>query len=403
MTFADDKASLVATRDSLLAAATGYLQQLQDAANVSIVTGTTELPESYNYATVPNVIVPTFGAARPNLGSLSFPAAPSAPNVAFDSISAIALPIDDVLAPTSMFAFAEQPYLSILLNPLQTKLLNDLLNGGYGIDTTDEIMLTNRARDREVEVALTRINEAGRSFAIRGFPLPPGQLQVSIDRALQDMQDKVSSVSRDIYIERAKLFVENRQFTMKEVRELEAVTMNYWNLLNERTLNVAKMTAEFGITVFNAILDRYKTRLSAAEIAANVNRLIVDVDVARARVASEIFTAQIAGYDASLRGLLEPARLQVDLYRADVDEARVLNDAYIAGASLQERVLDASVQQNIEISRMTIENARARILGVTSSLQFQTEAAKFGSNAYFAQLTALFNSIATLSVSTQAS
>ena len=241
---------------------------------------------------------------------------------------------------------------------------------------------------------------AGRAMAARGFPLPPGELSIHVDRAYQEMQDKVSDVNRDITLQRNKLFVENRQFTITEIRQLEKITMDYWSALNERALNVAKATVEFTIMVYNALIARFRARLEASKIASDVNVSIAQVDVARATAAFEIFRSRVLAYEAQLRAILDPGKLAVDLYRADVDHARTINDAVISRTSLQQKVLESVTQQNIDISRMTIENARTRLLGVTNSLQFKTEAVKYASEKFFAQLTAIEASVNALTVET---
>jgi hypothetical protein len=176
--------------------------------------------------------------------------------------------------------------------------------------------------------------------------------------------------------------------------------MNYWNSVQERSLNAARLTVELSIAVFNYLLARFKTRMEGAKITADVNIAIANVDVARAQAAFEIFRSQIMGYEAQLRSVIEPAKLQVDLYRADIDSARVINDGLIARTSLQQKVLEVTSQQNIDISRMTIENARVRLMGVVDSLKFKTEAAHFASDKFFALLTALEGTINTLAVQT---
>ena len=80
MTFADDKAAVEARAETLLGQAGSYLAALKALAGAEVVTGTTELPESYDYATVPQVSFPVVGASRPDIaGSLVFPGAPEAP------------------------------------------------------------------------------------------------------------------------------------------------------------------------------------------------------------------------------------------------------------------------------------------------------------------------------------
>ena len=398
MTFATDKAAVEARATTLLAQADTYLSALSALASDEIVTGTTSLPESYDYASVPQVDFPITAATRGVIDVGALPSAPQAPVTSFSALSTVSMPVDDLLAPTTIFSFAEAAYESTLINPLKVVLLNNLLNGGYGIETADEIALFNRSRDREVETMMSRVADAGRAMASRGFPLPPGELSVHVDRAYQEMQNKMSDVSRDITLARTKLYVENRQFTIKEIREIEVVLRNYWNSLQERTLNVAKFTAEFGMVIYNTLLKRYELRLNASKITADVNAQIAQVDVARATAAWEIFRSQIAGFEATLKSVIEPAKLKAEVFRADVDWARVVNDGTIARAQLQQEVIKSTTQQNIQISNMTIENAKARILGTIEELRFRTEAAKFGATNFFAQLNAILSSINVLTV-----
>jgi len=230
--------------------------------------------------------------------------------------------------------------------------------------------------------------------------MPPDAQAVHEDRAHQDLQNKMSSVSREIYIDRAKRFVENRQFTIEQVKELERVLIGFHNSVQERALNVAKAAAEFSIAVYNALVARYRTRLEAAKITSDVQLQRVQVDLARAQATLELYRGQIAAYDANLRQLIEPLRLQVELYRADIDGNRALMDGTVARASLQQKVIEATVQQNIQISNLAIENAKAKLSATVQALQFQTEAAKFGASQHFAKLTAMFGSISSLAVRT---
>lgn len=592
MSFADDRQLIVNAQADALATARTYLDNLNAIANASLIEGTTVLPESYNFATVPtinpiysvtgspaldtavsappdapttsfstitDVAVPEFDTAAPVLNlpvapsatlpdapatapSFDTPDIPTAPTVSLPPVPTFealalpdapsvnlptfvgALPTDDLLAPTAEFAFAEAAYSSTLLDPLKAKLLDNLVNGGYGIETADEVALFNRARDREVEAMLSRVQDAGRAMAARGFPLPPGELSIHIDRAYQDMQNKVSDASRDITLQRNKLFVENRQFTIEQVKGLEQILIGFHNSVQERALNVARLTVEMSIAVFEALVKRYvarldaykseatafaerirgelakaeiyRTQIEAKNVQVSMQRQLVETYLAQlkgiefsvdiykvqmeaARVRAEIertkleayrysvdaytaqvqakvaefgayraqiegetakvtafdsqvrayggqvaaaktkadiqlgklqseteqarvqlagYQGQIEGYKANVQRLLDTGRLVVDRYRSDVDASRSFNDVMIAKAGLQEKALEAATTQNIEISKMTIENARVRLLGVIESLKFKTEAAKFGSHEYFAVLSALSSSVNTLSV-----
>ena len=595
MTFATDRAAMQAYVTSTTNLAQSYLDGLLVSANALIVEGTTELPERYDYSSVPevnlslpaaldqihvslptailptppafdfstitDVVTPDFSTAAP---SPEFPTAPSsdlpsspgtapvfispdipaAPSVSLPSLPVLEgiifpdvlsievpqftgiSPSDDLIAPTAQFQYFEAAYESTLLDPLKAKLLADLTDGGYGIETADEIALFNRARDREIEAMLSRVEDAGRMMASRGFPLPPGELSIHVDRAYQDMQDKVSSVSRDITLERSKLFVDNRQFTLREVKDLEQITLDFHTSVQERALNVARATVELGIAVFKALVDRYnarldaykteaavfaeriraelakaevyktqidavgveaniqrqqtetylaqirgiqisvdmyRTQMEAAGIRASIERMKLEafrseVDAYTAQVQAKVaefgmFRAQIEGetakvgvfeaqvrafngqvtaaklksdvqvdklraeteqarvklanyqgeieqFKADIQRQVDSGKLEIESYRAFYDGARVVQDGDIERSRQQQEALKATVQQNIQISNLTIENAKARITGVVESLRLRTEAAKFGSQQFFAQLTAIINAVNSLSVET---
>lgn len=384
-----------------LISANTFLSALVTIATSAEVTGfnlADSIPTAFDYNSVPTVNFPIVnGGLRPTIPALGA-GPPEVPSIVLSTPVDIVLPTDDLLAPTNNFAFFEAAYQSTLLDPLKAKLLADLTNGGYGIDTADEAALYQRARDRETEAALTRVDEAGRAMAARGFPLPPGELSIHIDRAYQDLQNKLSSVSREIFVDSAKRFVENRRFTIEQVRSLETVLLGFHNSLQERALNVAKATQELAIVVYNAILARYRLRLDAAKITSDVQLQRVQVDLARAQAAIELYRGQITAYEANLRQLLEPLKLQVDLYRADIDSNRALTDGLVARASLQQKVIEATAQQNIDLSRLTVETMKARLAAAMTGLQFAMESAKFGSSQFFTTLAAMWGSLNTLSV-----
>ena len=598
MTFATDLAAQQAIVANFQAQAQGYLDTLLEITDVSFSNGfniDNILPDSYNYASVPqvsfplqgtgftpaisivsaspptpptaefstitDVVVPDLTAVPPTLDfplvpdntlpaapgvspSFNSPAIPTAPLITLPTVPtldalllptapSIDLPVfaalapdDDLVAPTTEFQFAEAAYESTLLDPLKAILLDNLVNGGYGIETADEIAMFNRARDREVEAMSARIADAGRAMAARGFPLPPGELSIHIDRAYQEMQDKVSAASRDITLERSKLFVENRQFTIREVRDVEQMLINFHNAVQERALNVARLTVEFSIAIFKALVERYNARLGAyrveaevfndriraelakaeiyrtqveavnvesqlqrtqvetylaqlkgievsvdifrvqmdaAKVQAEIERIRLEayrseVDAYTARVQAKVAefgmyrsqiegeTAKVQAFEAQVRAFVgevsaaevksriqlgrlqsetEQARIQLltyqgqlEQYKADVErqvasgqlqvqyytslvnEAKMLNDGQLGRAGLQQEVLKSTVQQNIQISEMTIADARDKLEASVAALKFKTEGTHYASEKFYAILTQLMGTINTLSVST---
>lgn len=298
--------------------------------------------------TAPEIDLPTV----PSFASISLPLPPSVDVPSFTA----GLPSEDFLTPTNSFAFYEEQYSSALLDELNSKLLSDLENGGYGIETADEQALFNRARDRETELALTQISEVRRSAASRGFPLPPGSLQVAEQRAMQDLQNKVSDVNRDIAVKRADLYVENRRFAIEQAKNLENILIGFHNSVQERTLNAARYTLDAAIQIYKTQLDRYNARLEAYRTEAQVFEARIRASLAHV----EIYKTQMEG----ARLEVETQKAQTDLYRAQLAGIEQIVAIYRA------RMEAAGVQATIERTRL--ESFRALIDAYQAQVQAKT-------------------------------
>ena len=341
----------------------------------------------------PTVSIPSV----PTFESLNLPTSPTIDLPQFSGI----VPPDDLVAPTAHFQYSEAVYESTLLDPLKAKLLDNLANGGYGIETADEIALFNRARDREVEAMMTRIDEASQAMAARGFPLPPGELAIHIDRAYQGMQDKMSSVSREITLERAKLYVDNRQFTIKEIRDLEATLINFHNSVRERALNVSRLTVEMSVTIFKSLVERYNARANMYRVQAEVFADKIRAELAKAeiyrtqvdavKVSSEMQRTQVETYLAQLRGI----EVSVDIYKVQMEATKVRADIErLKLEAFKEQVATYTAQVQAKVAefgmyRSQIEGETAKVQAFDAQVKAyegQMQAAKIKSDIVLAKL-----------------
>jgi hypothetical protein len=358
------------------------------------------IPSAYNYASVPVVDFPiAFGGERPTVDVESEAGGPpEAPDFDIAAIQEISVPADDLLAPTSVFEFAEQAYTSILLDPLKAKLLNDLLNGGTGIEAADEAALLQRTREREVEIGMLGVQGAGGFMASRGFALPPETRALYEAHAQQRAQNMMSTLERDIRVDQNDRRLQNRRFTIEQVRQVEQVATGFFNSIQERSLNAAKASHELGLALYSALVQRFRARLERAKLRGDLQEAQFRSEVLRVQAFLERYRGQIAGYEANLRRLTEAAQSRVSLYKADIESNRGLTQGLIAKEQLQQKVLESVTTQNIDISRLTLENARAKLTAVVQALQFQVEAKRFGASNFFAQLTAMLGSLNSLTV-----
>lgn len=292
--------------------------------------------------TAPTVVLPV----APVLAGITLPEPPSIDLPSFTSTA----PVDDLVTPTNSFEFFEQLYTSALLDELQAKLLDDLQNGGYGIEPADEAALWDRARARELEAALSEADDLVAQAASRGFPFPPGDLTVVLQRAHQKAQDKISGVSRDIALKRADLYVDNRRFTIEQTKQLEQVLIGYHNSVMERSLNSAKAVLDAAIQVYNTQIARFNARLDAhkteaAVFESRVRAALSQTEVYRVtmegkRIESDVQRTQVEVYNAQLNGVnsvvnlyrvqMEAAQVQAGIERLRIEAFRSLIDAYTA-------------------------------------------------------------------------
>jgi hypothetical protein len=256
---------------------------------------------------------------------------PDAPNIQKSNYQAYydKLPVVDVIAPTNQFQFTEQDYNSPLLTALEGKLLEDMNFGGYGIEDADEAQLVERARARESAIANAEIEETYRVATRRGFALPPADALVFEQRALQKLADRTSEISREVYLKRNELYVENRKFTIEQARQLESTLINYHNSVMERALNAAKSIVQLGIEAFNASVAAYNLKLERWKVAANLQETQNRADLTlleefRIKVDAERIKGEARREDIELyKARLSTIDTRVNLYKVNVEAATI--------------------------------------------------------------------------------
>lgn len=288
-------------------------------------------PPTAPVVTLPNV--PTFE-------ELQLPTAPSFSLPTFTS----QMPENLLVAPTNTFDYVDPGYTSELQDPLVAKLLDNLLNGGYGIETADEQALWSRARDRAEQEAKAAVDQAGKDAVSTSFPMPQGAYFARLDKARQALQEKMSEINREIALKRADMYVENRKFTIQEVQRYEQMMINLYNAMQERALNFAKETVQLGIAIYDASVRNFNAQLEAYKTEASVFEARIRAELAKA----ELFKNQIEAeglraqfnqtkvnlYVAQLQGVNQV----VNLYKSRIDAANLLSQ-------LQQQKLDAFKQK----------------------------------------------------------
>jgi len=332
-------------------------------------------PPTFNMPTLPDTPQFTYPAV-PTISEVAMPAAPAINLPVFDSTF-----IDyDLTNTVGDFDWAEAPFQDALMDELKSKLMADLINGGYGIEPADEEGLWMRAVDREVRNSERAIQEANRAAAARGFSLPPGALFAQMESVRQDTMEKNSSVQRDIALKRADLYVQNRQFTIQETRQVEQMLLNYWAGVQERALQAAKALVELGVIAFNSRIARLNYFLEQYKIKA----MVYETTLRAALANLEVYKAEMEGVKVSV----EVQRSRVDLYVAQLQGIKTSADIY--RTEMEASQIQAHIEEiKLNAFRVGIEGFKALVdakVSVYTAYRAQIEGEMAKVNLYTAQV-----------------
>lgn len=316
---------------------------------------------SFNAPQIPDAPTTTLPVA-PTFDTITFPEPPAISVETFDR----SLVTGDIIIPSTEFVWAEEAYQSDLLDEVKAKLLSDLTDGSYGIETTDEVRIWSRARDRLAQESAEQFDKTIREHAALGWPKPSGALAKDIERIRQSVYNKNSELNNEVAVKRAELFNETRKFTIEQVRQLENMLLQYHGSVQERALNAAKVTVEMSLALFDASVKKYNYDLEVYKVEASVFEAKIRAMLARA----EIFRAQISAVEAQV-GV---QRNQVEVYRAQLAGVESVVSIY------KTRMDAANVQATIERTRL--DGFRAQVEAFVA--QVQAKVAEF--NLYEAKI-----------------
>lgn len=308
---------------------------IRDAEEVPLPNAPTGKPE-INIPGTPDILFPVAPAAphidtvtAPDSPTLIFPATPTLENVTIPSAPTLVLPTftqqfpDEELPFTpAPFNWSEPEFTDELLDEIKTQTIDDLVNGGFGIDPRDEERLVGRLRDREARAGRTGETQVLRNFASRGHALPSGALDDALRTAQQGTQAGISAGEREIYTTRADLFRRTREFMLQNGLGIIQFLGQLFGFQQERALRAAIFTSEVAVTIFDAFVRRYNAQVQAYAAAASAHRMLVEAELAKV----EIFKAEI---DAQ-RLIGNINQQTVDLYTAQINAQQAIVNIFEA-------------------------------------------------------------------------
>jgi len=272
----------------------------------------------------PDFVLPT----TPVLAQIVVPTAQSVNLPTFDAI----FPEDTLAFTPTTFNYSEPDFADELLDEIKLQTLDDLRNGGFGIDPRDEDQLVGRMRDREARAGRTQEQQVLRNFASRGHRLPSGSLDDALAVAQQETQARISSGEREIFVLRADLFRKTREFQLQNGTNLEGLLINLFGFKQERALKAAIFTSEFSIAIFDALVRQFNVQVAAYQASVQAHEILIRAEIAKIeifraeieaqRLIADINQQEVAVFTAQVNAV----QAVVDIFETEMKAAQIAND-----------------------------------------------------------------------------
>jgi hypothetical protein len=264
---------------------------------------------------------------------------PTPQSIALPTFSA-QFPADTLLFAPTPFNYSEPEFSDELLDEIKSQHLDDLLNGGFGIDPRDEEQLVGRLRDREARGGRTNESQVLRNFASRGHHLPSGSLDDALRSAQQDTQARISAGEREVFTVRSDLFRKTREFILSNGTTLESLLITLFGFRQERALKAAVFVSEFSIASFDAQVRQFNTRIAAYGAQVQSHETLVRAELAKI----EIFRSEIEAQ----RLISELNQQDVALFTAQINAVQAVVNIFeteMRAASIEAEIQRLKIQQ----------------------------------------------------------
>ena len=349
----------------------------------------------FNLPDAPDDDFPVFSENAPQLSDISYPTKPTVDIPAVPQLTAISIPsppdfniadfeatmpTTDLTAPEPTFTFTESLYDSSVLQELKSKLLEDLQNGGSGLDEETEQAIYDRATSRLATDEQRVYDEALEFWSARGWTLPPGPLAGQIAEASATILRSREDLNNDILIQQSKLAQENTHFIITSSLQNEKQLMDLHNNVQQRAFEVAKFTVEAAVMIYGIKVEAYKAQLEAYKAAAEVYKAKIQVEIAKA----ELYKAQIQG----IMAVVEVDKARIEAYQAQIQGITILIELYKAemeGAQIRAEVDKTRIQSFGAL----VDAYRTQVQAVTAKYEayrYQVEGETAKAEMYKAQV-----------------
>jgi hypothetical protein len=328
----------------------------------------------------PDGVLPDFTDVAPDLEFIGVPDLPDTnypdpvemtpvifspiPELDFPSFEGIR-PVVSIDAPEVFITSGNNDYQSTLLDQINAKLLDGVVNGGTGLGAEIEQDMWDRESERARLALADSMEKASKEWAARGFGSPNGILAGMLIPLEVEYMNRRLDTSRDIAIKQAELALTNTHFILDKGIAVTQIALNWFNQVANRTFEASKAFTSALVNVHDAEVKRQSLLLEQYKADAGVYADLIKAEIAKLeRIKVEVeMNKGVAEYDKN----------RVDSYKAQVDAVDVMIKSY--GHEVEAVKSVAEIQKTkMEAFKYAVEAYVAQVNAKTSEYGMYTAA-----------------------------
>lgn len=273
--------------------------------------------------------------------------------------------------------------------------LTELLAGdSIGIPAAVAQGLRDRAFAAEDRQAFQAEQESLSDWLARGFTLPGGALEAKLAQIRQLNRDKKAQINRDLWLEEAKLEIENLRFALQQGIAYEGMLRDSWTKLYGIVQAMTSADIETTLKVLEAALSLYKTQVDAwsvefSTIKDQIQIELAKLDVYKAELDGQKLIGELNQQDVELyKARWEAVKVQADVYKTSVDAANGLLQAELG------KIEYAAKRVQIYTAQVEAYGAEWKAYGIAAEAETsKAELFKAQSQAFSARVEAYSKSV----------
>lgn len=212
---------------------------------------------------------------------------------------------------------------------LRERIDSDLQAGGTGINVDVERKIIERAKTVTTSEFNRASKDAVKAMAARGFTMPNGVIQATINQARNAGMDAYAKAANDLAIAQIELEQKQNNFllglSVDIAKTIQSLGLSYYQQLagiGDLALRYASQLVDVAIKAYDVEVKSFTLKLEQYKTDASVFEVLIRASMNEV----EIYKAQIDGARAQVQ--VDEARVRV--YQAQVDAHKTAMDVYSA-------------------------------------------------------------------------